>query len=353
MTDMISMEFDYGDLPAEKVLECETAFQAACAIENQATRMIGEQFAKAKENLKHLRNGNGWREWCDKKLNISHQSAENYINEYKNGEFVKNFDKFGKSARWLLVAPNTPQEVRDRADALAEAGEDVSVKTIKKIKADYEAERQASELFERRAQESQAESNERRKKVRELEEQIDLLTIRDRMMQGRLEQAGQEIDRLATVVPEPEKIVVPPDDYETAKVKAAQLESALEALKKEQVKLINSQVKAKLHEYQSEVDEMERRKTVLQEQVDRMKAYMASKDREDRRLAVHQQVIEELRLKLLSLAVFLSDEDPVQDADTLKLWRALADMLAEAMTAVRQYSGESRPALSVVRGEVA
>jgi uncharacterized small protein (DUF1192 family) len=152
---------------------------------------------------------------------------------------------------------------------------------------------------------------------------------------------------------EREKKVEPPTDYEPIKAKAAQLESALEALKKEQAKLINSQVKAKLHEVQSEVDEMERRKTVLQEQVDRMKAYMASKDREDRRLAVHQQVIEELRLKLLSLAVFLSDEDPVQDADTLKLWRALADMLAEAMAAVRQYSGEGRPALSMILGEVA
>ena len=168
MNDLIQEGFDYGDLPAEKVLECETAFQAACAIENQATRMIGEQFAKVKVNLKHLRNGNGWREWCDKKLNISHTQAQNYINEFENGGFVKNFYKFGKSARWLLVTPNTPQEVRDRADALAEAGEDVSVKTIKQLKADYEAEKQRTEEFRQ-------ESNERRKTIRELENQIDLL----------------------------------------------------------------------------------------------------------------------------------------------------------------------------------
>lgn len=143
MSDLIQTGFDYGDLPAEKVLECETAFQTACAIENQATRMIGEQFARVKENLKFLRNGNGWLEWCKAKLKISHTQAQNYINEFENGESLKNFSTFGKSARWLLVAPNTPQEVRDRADALVDAGEDVSVKTIKKLKADVEAERQA------------------------------------------------------------------------------------------------------------------------------------------------------------------------------------------------------------------
>ena len=144
-----------------------------------------------------------------------------------------------------------------------------------------------------------------------------------------------------------------PADYETAKARAAQLETELANLKREQDKLVNRQVKDKLREYQYEVDEMERRKTTLQDKVDRMKDYLASLDREARRLEVHQKVIEENRLHLISLAAFLSDEDPVQDADTLKRWRALADMLAEAMTAVRQYSGEGRPALSVIRGDAA
>lgn len=247
-----------------------------------------------------------------------------------------------------LLSDKEPEAVQG---ALLDVAAERQARQAAEVKA--ETERKARELFERRAQESQAESNERRKKVRELEEQIDLLTTRDCMMQGRLEQAGQEIDRLATVVPEPEKVVVPPDDYETAKAKAAQLESELEALKKAQARLVNDQVKAKLHERQAELDKLEQDKQLLDEVVARKKAYLASLDSDLKRIETHQKVIEELRLKLLSLAVFLSDEDPVQDADTLKLWRALADMLAEAMTAVRQYSGESRPALSVVRGEVA
>lgn len=112
--------------------------------------MIGEQFAKVKANLKFLRNGNGFREWCDYRAKISYKTADNYINAFENRESVKNFHTFGKSALFLLTAPNTPQEVRDRADALAEAGEDVSVKTIKQLKADVEAEKKAREQAEKR-----------------------------------------------------------------------------------------------------------------------------------------------------------------------------------------------------------
>lgn len=144
-----------------------------------------------------------------------------------------------------------------------------------------------------------------------------------------------------------------PADYETAKAEAARLQAELESLKKEQDRLVNAQLKAKLNERARELEEMEQRKTIMEEQVERMKNYLASLEGEARRIEVHQKVIEENRLHLISLAAFLSDEDPMQDADTLKRWRALADMLAEAMTAVRQYSGDYRPELTVIRGDAA
>lgn len=58
-------------------------------------------------------------------------------------------------------------------------------------------------------------------------------------------------------------------------------------------------------------------------------------------------------LTLQKLMIFINDEEPMQDADTRKLWNALADMLAEAATAVRQYAGDSKPALTVIRGDAA
>lgn len=333
--DMVSIQFDYGDLPVEKVLECETAFQTACAIEDQATRMIGEQFAKVKENLKSLRNGNGWREWCDKKLNISHTQAEHYINEFQNGDFVKNLYKFGKSARFLLTAPTTPQEVRDRADAIADAGGDTSHKAIKQLKADYDSERQSRLIAEQRSKEWNEQYIKERDEKLAAEQKV--LTLESQPK------------------PEPEVIEkeVVPADYESAKQQAATLQAQTEALqtqtetlKKElenlqtqQAKLVSDQVKTKLQGYQNEVDEMEQKKAVMQEQVDRMKEYMASLNSESKRLEVHQDVIEKSRLHLISLAAFLSDSDEMNDKDTRDRWLRLSNMHNDAHKAILSYLG--------------
>lgn len=187
--------------------------------------------------------------------------------------------------------------------------------------------------WKQRQQESQAESNERRKTIRDLEQQIDLLK--------------------AQSAPEPEQVVVPPADYETAKAKAAQLESELETLKKEQANLVNSQVKAKLHEREAELDKMERKKNLMEEQVDRMKAYMASLESDAKRAEAHQRVIEEQRLHLISLAAFLSDMEPMQDREIVRQWLALAEMCMNASHGIQQVFGEKRPALTVVRGDAA
>ena len=52
----------------------------------------------------------------------------------------QNFFDFRPSVIYALAAPSTPQEVRDRADAIAEEGGDISVKAIKQLKADHAAE---------------------------------------------------------------------------------------------------------------------------------------------------------------------------------------------------------------------
>ena len=51
--------------------------------------LIGEQFAKVKENLKYLRNGNGFVEWCEKRAMITLQTANNYINAFERRESIK------------------------------------------------------------------------------------------------------------------------------------------------------------------------------------------------------------------------------------------------------------------------
>lgn len=258
------------------------------------------------------------------------------INE-KLSTRVENLPSTEYQARPLTTLPTPELQAQAWEQAQADSGKTQPsnrqvAEAVAKVQAELDAERQARELFECRAKESQDESNERRKKIRELEAQIDLLEA-----------------KTAT----PEKVEVPPADYETAKAKAAEFETELNYLRKQQDKLVNDQVKAKLHERQAELDKLEQDKQLLDEVVARKKAYLASLDSDLKRIETHQKVIEENRLHMISLAAFLSDEEPIQDAETLKRWRALADMLGEAMTAVHQYAGDAKPVLTVIAGGAA
>jgi chromosome segregation ATPase len=192
-----------------------------------------------------------------------------------------------------------------------------------------ESERQRRESAERvlleaqqRAREFGQESNERRLKIMDLEEQVI-----------RLEKQPK---------PEPEIVEKIPDDYESVKRKAAESEKELAKLKAAQTKLVADQVKAKLQGYQSEVDKMEHKKAVMQDQVDRMKVYMESLNSESKRIEVHRDVIEKSRLGLISLAAFLSDEGVMNDADTRDRWLKLAKMHGDAERAIQDFSGNNR-----------
>jgi chromosome segregation ATPase len=190
-------------------------------------------------------------------------------------------------------------------------------------KAREEAERQV-EAEKRRTQEFREESNERRKKIRELEQRLDLAERAD-----------------------PKVVEKIPDDYETIKRQSAELraqtdslQKQLDDLQKQQSKLVNDQVKTKLQDRQSELDKLEADKKAIEEIVSRKKAYLDSLSGEVKRIETHQSVINGARMELIGLAAFLNDIEPISDPDTIKKWLALADMHEEAMKAIRSVFGE-------------
>lgn len=240
----------------------------------------------------------------------------------------------------LTVAPSirAALELLSDKEPEAEQGTLLDVEAERQAReaaeAKAEAERQTRELFERRAQESQAESNERRKRIRELEGQIDLLKARTE--------------------PEPEKVIVAPEDYEHLKQTERDLRSDLAELKQQQRELVQQQVVAKLKERESELAEIDRKVqraesllTGLQTQIDR---YSMAK----RELKVHLDTIESARVSMAVLAANLEGFEAVIDPDTeLRQWRALADMLRNGAAAIEHFVGNTKPALSVIRGEAA
>jgi hypothetical protein len=172
-----------------------------------------------------------------------------------------------------------------------------------------------------RHQESQTESNERRIKIRELESQVDFLQSQP--------------------PPAPEVVEKIPDDYEAIKRQAAEAAQQLDALKKQQDKIVNDQVKAKLQGYQSELNKLESDKKAIEDIVARKKAYLDSLSGEVKRIETHQAVISGARLELINLAAFLNDMDPMSDPDTVRKWLALADMHREAEQAIRSVFQDS------------
>jgi len=66
----------------------------------------------------------------------------------------------------------------------------------------------------------------------------------------------------------------------------------------------------------------------------------------------HRNMIEESMIAMKELMLFLSDEEPIQDADTVKRWMALAGMCDDAKNAIESMFGKSQR-LVVVRNDAA
>lgn len=247
----------------------------------------------------------------------------------------------------LTVAPS----IRAALELLSDKEPEVEQGTLIDIEAERKAreaaeakaetERQAREFAEQqlgveiqRAGEWKEESNERRKQIRELEAQIGLLK--------------------AQPAPEPEKVYVAPADYESLKKTERDLRSDLAELKQQQRELVQQQVVAKLKERESELAELDRKVqhsesllTGLQTQIDRYSM-------QQRELKVHLDTIETARTAMAMLAANLEGFGEVIDRDhELRQWHALADMLRHGAAAIEHFIGDSKPALSVIRGEAA
>ncbi len=168
MSGMTQVGFDYAALPVDSAL---TARAAAERIKLRLKRTvediieIGRELKAVKEELPHGQ----FLPWIAAEFEMTKDTAQNFMSVFdrfgKNGNFP--YLNFKPSILYSLAAPSTPESVIDKA---IEKGADTKVSDVKEWKA-MEAE---LEEEKRRAQEFREESNERRKKIRELEQQLEL-----------------------------------------------------------------------------------------------------------------------------------------------------------------------------------
>lgn len=216
----------------------------------------------------------------------------------------------------LVPLKSVPEEDRKAIwdEATRKAEEEHAKLTAKRVE-------EAVEEWKQRSQESQAESNERRKKIRTLEEQIDLLK--------------------AAAKPAPEL----PVDYEAVKARALQLEGIIETLKNQQAALVADQVRLKLQGYQGEVDALEAKKRNLEQQAKEYQDYLASLTGTAKQMEAQDRAIEKSRQALVDLASEITDFQPINEQLTKKAM-ALAEMHRAASESLILVFGSPQPIIS-------
>lgn len=297
-------------------LEHRLANSKAAEAVQHATN-CGLMLLQVKASLKH----GEWLPWLNHEIEsgrliVGDRQARRYMQLASNWTRESNLEESTSIRAALELFSDKPEAQQQETLLDAEAEREARAKAEQEAR----AEREAREIAERRAEEFRQESNERRKKIRELESQ-----------------PGERII---------EKEVIPPD-YEASKQKVLALEKELAALKADQRKAINEQVRAKLRGYQSELDDLERKKAQIDEVVARKKAYLDSLSSEVKRIETHRHVIDGSRLELIGLASFLNDMDPINDQDTINRWLALADMHQEATNSIKAVF---KPSLTLIQG---
>lgn len=161
-----------------------------------------------------------------------------------------------------------------------------------------------------------------------------------------------EFELSETLKRKPEPTI--PHDYERLKQTERDLRSDLAELKHQQRELVQQQVVAKLKERESELAEIDRKVQHAETLLSGLQTQIDRYSMQQRELKVHLDTIENARVAMALLAANLEGFGEVIDRDhELRQWHALADMLRQGAAAIEHFVGNTKPALSVIRGEAA
>lgn len=316
MSEMIQAGFDYGALPAESAIVARTAAERIRLRLKRTVEdiiEIGRELTEVKAELPHGQ----FLPWIEAEFEMTARTAQSFMDVYDRfGGKNEIISFFKPTILYALAAPSTPDSVVEKAIAKAESGENVAIAEVKQWK-------KAAQAAEQRAEEFRIESNSRRKTIRELETQIDLL-----------KSAPPEIQ------------IQTPADYEATKAKAAKLEIALADIKKQQAALVQKQVADKLKERAEELEKIDKEVSERESKLAGLKQQIDRYSLQQRELKVHLDTIEASRTAMAILAANLEGFEAVIDHDNeLRLWRALSQMLRNGAEAIDFFVGDAKPRL--------
>lgn len=128
----IQLAFDYQQVPEIYRVEIQKKTAEIRIIVKQTGQGIidiGQRLIEVKEMLPR----GSWLKWLETEFGWSERTAYNFINVSAKFATVASLENIGAKALYLLAAPSTPEEAREDAIEIAEAGEKVSHQTVQEL----------------------------------------------------------------------------------------------------------------------------------------------------------------------------------------------------------------------------
>ena len=292
----------------------------------------GEQYLLGKAQCKH----GEFEDWVSKNVTKPYSTAQKYMRIAKNHP-----ELLGSNSPTSAIMPsisqviellNAPEEIREEVTAKIEAGEDVTIKEIQRLKKEAAEAVAAKDTIQFALTEKQARLDWLEMDKKAIHEQNDRLR----------NTLAFEVDKRATEKLELERAKLTLENQEAIAQSKRIAENAvaeLERLKKERDNQIKLGVSSELQKYDSEIAQKTRQIEYQKQELEKMQKIKHELDVEVGALAVHKKAIEKIKDNLSFLAVSFSDafETETIPTETVSDWTAIYDALNKLVTQMREW----------------
>ena len=274
----------------------------------------GQKLLLAKAQCNHGQ----FKSWLDENCKIPYSTAQKYMRlATANPELVNSNSPSTAilpSITQMIELLSAPEEVKTEVTAKIEAGEDVTVKEIQRLKkeaAELLVEKEAiqrdllttKELLECQSTKYQAASRQRDK-------------LRDNQAQIIDAKLGEERAKL---------ILENQDAIAQAKREAENAKDEIERLKKDQVKAIKDGVFSEIQKRKTEIDQLEYRAESLHKQMEELQTVRDSLDSQVGVLAIHKESIKNIKENLSFITAHFEEAFYTREIppEVLNDWQAI------------------------------
>ena len=323
----LAVEINFYDDQANNLADQALVCAAKC----------GERLLRVKNNLQ----AGEFVAWVEGNTTVKKTKAYGYVKiATEMPELLgDSFRTCGMGVRHALELLSAPEEIREEVTAKIEAGEDVTVKEIQRLKkeasdAQLKAESLQNDLIGKTQALDASEAKVRFQAltVESVEKQNNELRNRDQsLIDAKVSEAK------AVLILENQQAIA------EAKRQAENSQCELERLKREQEKAIEHGVKIELGKLETEINQKRYQIEVNARELEDLKKVRRELDAEVGALAVHKDAIKSIKIELASLTMEFSnafDTGTIPNEVTGD-WSAIYDALSKLLTQMAEWRGNS------------